>query len=150
MGLMADVGGGAEGYEEVTLPFFHDEPQGTQGLNAAVLRRRSARPTKRAVIYLHCMRDAFVPADLAGWYTDRGFHFYVADLRTLAGPGGPGGPGRPGQEGLGEIGRHTSELQSHHDLVCRLLLEKKKKTTQQQQQYKKQKPQHTIKKYSNK
>src|SRR5437773_8461081 len=23
---------------------------------------------------------------------------------------------------------HTSELQSHHDLVCRLLLEKKKKT----------------------
>src|SRR6266540_6695799 len=25
-----------------------------------------------------------------------------------------------------EIGRHTSELQSHHDLVCRLLLEKKK------------------------
>ena len=34
--------------------------------------------------------------------------------------------------GLGEaltdkkIGEHTSELQSHHDLVCRLLLEKKK------------------------
>src|SRR5437773_3759639 len=26
----------------------------------------------------------------------------------------------------GEIGRDTSELQSHHDLVCRLLLEKKK------------------------
>src|SRR5438034_8368186 len=25
---------------------------------------------------------------------------------------------------------HTSELQSHSDLVCRLLLEKKKKTTQ--------------------
>src|SRR5437773_6238657 len=25
---------------------------------------------------------------------------------------------------------HTSELQSHHDLVCRLLLEKKKKKTQ--------------------
>src|SRR5437773_6623889 len=25
---------------------------------------------------------------------------------------------------------HTSELQSHHDLVCRLLLEKKKKTDQ--------------------
>ena len=28
-----------------------------------------------------------------------------------------------------EIGRATSELQSHHDLVCRLLLEKKKKRT---------------------
>src|SRR5437773_9341222 len=29
---------------------------------------------------------------------------------------------------------HTSELQSHHDLVCRLLLEKKKKNTQTQKQ----------------
>src|SRR5437773_9416270 len=28
---------------------------------------------------------------------------------------------------LREIGEHTSELQSHHDLVCRLLLEKKNK-----------------------
>src|SRR5437773_8447387 len=27
---------------------------------------------------------------------------------------------------------HTSELQSHHDLVCRLLLEKKNKTTTSQ------------------
>src|SRR5690242_21094105 len=27
----------------------------------------------------------------------------------------------------GQIGRHTSELQSHVNLVCRLLLEKKKK-----------------------
>ena len=26
---------------------------------------------------------------------------------------------------LGQIGRAHSELQSHHDLVCRLLLEKK-------------------------
>src|SRR5437773_7230987 len=28
---------------------------------------------------------------------------------------------------LGRSEEHTSELQSHHDLVCRLLLEKKKK-----------------------
>ena len=37
-------------------------------------------------------------------------------------------------ENEGEIGRHTSELQSHHDLVCRLLLEKKnhKKQTNKQ------------------
>src|SRR5207248_3572380 len=28
----------------------------------------------------------------------------------------------------GEIGKHTSELQSPYDLVCRLLLEKKKQT----------------------
>src|SRR5437773_12426156 len=32
--------------------------------------------------------------------------------------------GRPRSE------EHTSELQSHHDLVCRLLLEKKKKQNQ--------------------
>jgi pimeloyl-ACP methyl ester carboxylesterase len=85
MGLITHAGEAAEGYEEVNLPLVLDEPQGR---SAAVLRRRSARPTKRAVIYLHCMRDAFVPADLASWYTDRGFHFYVADLRT-------GAPGRP-------------------------------------------------------
>src|SRR5437588_9611982 len=47
------------------------------------------------------------------------------------------GRARPG-DGEGEVGRprvalgvrseeHTSELQSHSDLVCRLLLEKKKK-----------------------
>src|SRR5574343_2048905 len=29
---------------------------------------------------------------------------------------------------------HTSELQSHHDLVCRLLLEKKKKTINDEHQ----------------
>src|SRR5436190_17710758 len=43
-----------------------------------------------------------------------------AGLRDL--PARPSGPGR-------EIARseeHTSELQSHSDLVCRLLLEKKK------------------------
>src|SRR5437667_8607877 len=32
------------------------------------------------------------------------------------------------QEFTGRSEEHTSELQSHHDLVCRLLLEKKKKT----------------------
>src|SRR6266540_5227202 len=40
-------------------------------------------------------------------------------------------PGRRCLQPLLRIGRrseeHTSELQSHHDLVCRLLLEKKKK-----------------------
>src|SRR2546422_6140307 len=34
---------------------------------------------------------------------------------------------RPGATLGGEIGRHTSELQSRLHLVCRLLLEKKKK-----------------------
>src|SRR5277367_6879250 len=34
---------------------------------------------------------------------------------------------------------HTSELQSHHDLVCRLLLEKKKKNKNKHQHKKKNK-----------
>ena len=89
MGLIMDVHGAAEGYEAVALPLLLEEPSGTHGLDGAVLRRRSARPTKRAVIYLHCMNDAFVPADLASWYTERGFHFYVADLRRLDDPGRP-------------------------------------------------------------
>src|SRR5437667_4257128 len=38
----------------------------------------------------------------------------------------PASPGSRSEE-------HTSELQSHHDLVCRLLLEKKKKKTQKTQ-----------------
>src|SRR5437773_5467431 len=37
--------------------------------------------------------------------------------------GGPGGCVPPRSE------EHTSELQSHHDLVCRLLLEKKKRSS---------------------
>src|SRR5437667_795466 len=36
---------------------------------------------------------------------------------------------------------HTSELQSHHDLVCRLLLEKKKKKNTRTQELRKKSPQ---------
>src|SRR5438034_4515227 len=48
--------------------------------------------------------------------------------RPAVRPGGPR-PGRLGGHGDGSdrSEEHTSELQSHSDLVCRLLLEKKKK-----------------------
>jgi hypothetical protein len=46
-----------------------------------MLRRRSALPTRRSLLYVHCERDPFVPEDLVSWYTERGFHFYVIDLR---------------------------------------------------------------------
>src|SRR5437773_4537104 len=42
--------------------------------------------------------------------------------------GWPKIPGAPTPDN--EIGRAHAELQSHHDLVCRLLLEKKKKKMQ--------------------
>jgi len=70
-----------EGYEAVPLAL--PEQAGLAGSGAAVLRRRSARPGKRAVMYVHCRGDSFVPDDLVGWYTDRGFHFYAADLREV-------------------------------------------------------------------
>src|SRR5437773_8664415 len=37
-------------------------------------------------------------------------------------------PRSPGPPRCGRSEEHTSELQSHHDLVCRLLLEKKKQS----------------------
>src|SRR5215204_6729980 len=55
---------------------------------------------------------------------------------TLFRPDRPRGlaPGTEGRDGVRWPARseeHTSELQSHSDLVCRLLLEKKKKNSQQ-------------------
>ena len=45
-----------------------------------------------------------------------------------------------------QIGEHTSELQSHHDLVCRLLLEKKKNITKKKKKNKKKKHKNKQKK----
>ena len=90
------------GYETVPLliPGAVGDAEGGQ---VAVLRRRSARRSKRAVVYVHCLGDAFVPADLVGWYTDRGFHFYAADLRAV-GNGGPGAArGEPGSLAAGHV-----------------------------------------------
>ncbi|HCU92889.1 MAG TPA: hypothetical protein DHU96_09175, partial [Actinobacteria bacterium] len=86
MGLIMEHNGPAEGYETVPLPVA-DAGGETQGRGAAVLRRRSARPSKRAVVYVHYLDDSFVPADVVGWYTGRAFHFYAADLRAV-GTGG--------------------------------------------------------------
>src|SRR5437667_6306258 len=50
---------------------------------------------------------------------------------TRIGASCPWAPSRRSQSSVARIvsrsEEHTSELQSHHDLVCRLLLEKKKK-----------------------
>ncbi len=78
------------GYETVPL-LAAGTMNGAGRGGAAVLRRRTARPSRRAVVYVHCLGDSFVPADLVGWYTDRGFHFYAADLRAVG--GGPRGAG---------------------------------------------------------
>jgi hypothetical protein len=95
MGLITEHDGAAYGYEAVRLP---PHPVTMTGQRAAVFRRRSARPSRRAVLYLHCLSDSFVPADLASWYTERGFHFYVAALNPQIQPGRPGGRWRHGRQ----------------------------------------------------
>ena len=73
-------------------------------------------------------------------YEDKSFTFVVktppAAVLIKKALGIPKGSGEPNKE---KIGRHTSELQSHHDLVCRLLLEKKKKRKKKIKQKKKKK-----------
>src|SRR5437773_4935582 len=54
----------------------------------------------------------------------RSQHFLVSRHYIL--PSGPWAKKRLGSFTPSRSEEHTSELQSHHDLVCRLLLEKKK------------------------
>lgn len=51
---------------------------------AALVRLRSAQPSRRAVLHLQAAGDPVVPADLAGWFTERACHFYLAGLRLPA------------------------------------------------------------------
>src|SRR5438132_6668988 len=63
-----------------------------------------------------------------------GFGFWADDGQTFRNPVKEGLPTSPRR--LLRSEEHTSELQSHSDLVCRLLLEKKKKKKIQCKQYK--------------
>src|SRR5476649_3049642 len=75
---------------------------------------------------------------------------YTTLFRSVPGGGAAGRPVRPCRRGAGDRSEeHTSELQSHSDLVCRLLLEKKKKK-QQPTRTKKKKKKNKKKKYTNK
>jgi hypothetical protein len=88
MGVITESDGAAGEYEQVEIPAVPDaggEPAGS------VLRRRSPRPSRRAVLYVDSSGGSCAPADLARWYTERGFHFYIADLSAHPIP-----QGRPG------------------------------------------------------
>jgi len=74
MGLMTDQSGPADEYEAVALPL--------RSASSAVFVRRSARPSRRAVLHLHELTDSLAPADLVRWYNERGFHFYLTDVAT--------------------------------------------------------------------
>ena len=84
MGLMAGQDGAIDGYEPVPPP--SGQPAGPPRA-ATMFRRRSAQPSRRAVLHLRTSRDAPVPLELAAWFTERSFHFYVG---SLPGPVVPG------------------------------------------------------------
>ena len=77
MGVITESVGAAGEYEEVEIPGMHDAAGGPAG---TVLRRQSPRPSRRAVLHVHSSGGSGAPEDLARWYTERGFHFYVTDL----------------------------------------------------------------------
>jgi hypothetical protein len=79
MSLITAEGPAGQGYQAIPLP---RSPVGDAALLATMIRRSCGKQTRRAVLYVHCLRDSFVPPELAVWYLQRGFHFYVVDLRA--------------------------------------------------------------------
>jgi hypothetical protein len=75
------------------------------------------------VLYVRCRTDSFVPDSLASWYAERGFHFYVADLRPSARPDQPAdeqdsGPDlRSCTSALDAMGRHLRESEAIDTMV---------------------------------
>src|SRR5258708_3217995 len=107
MGLMIEHGGPFDEYEAVALP----PAQGASDrLGSAVFLRRSARPSRRAVLHLHDLTGSFAPRDLVRWYNERGFHFYVTDLHV----------GEPAEAGTRRrAGKHMQECLDALDSACR-------------------------------
>lgn len=65
-------------YDATTLPM---RPDYEGEVVATLVTRRAARPTTRAVLYVHGWADYFFQTELADFYIDRGFDFYALDLR---------------------------------------------------------------------
>jgi hypothetical protein len=69
----------ADGYEPVD-----GSGQVTARRETAMFRRPSAQPSRRAVLHVRAAGESAAPAELAAWYTERAFHFYLAGLRLPA------------------------------------------------------------------
>ena len=67
------------------LPFIEEEiplKDDSKGPNIAVLiKLKSPKITKKAVIYVHGFVDYFFQEHLAQWYTENEFDFYALELR---------------------------------------------------------------------
>jgi alpha-beta hydrolase superfamily lysophospholipase len=86
------------------------DPAGTTG-STALFRRRSAHASRRGVLHLQSARDTPAPPDLATWFTERGFHFYVAALRWP----------RSARRGRGRGGRALAAAFADLDARCEQL-----------------------------
>jgi hypothetical protein len=51
------------------------------GTEPVMFRRRSLQPSRRAMLHVQAAGDPVVPSDVADWFTERAFHFYLAGLR---------------------------------------------------------------------
>jgi hypothetical protein len=71
------VSGALDGYQAVGSRGGRARPR----QQAAVLGRRSAQPSRRAVLHVRAAGDPPPAADLVAWYTERAFHFYLAGVR---------------------------------------------------------------------
>jgi hypothetical protein len=78
--------------------------------SAALFRLRSAQPSRRAVLHLQAAGDPVVPADLAGWFTERACHFYLAGLRLPARLGRLRRPGGAAERTFAELDGVTAHL----------------------------------------
>jgi len=77
---------------------------------AALFRLRSAQPSRRAVLHLQAAGDPVVPADLAGWFTERACHFYLAGLRLPARLNRLRRPGGAAERTFAELDAVTAHL----------------------------------------
>lgn len=83
------AGGPAAGDRGAGVAVFEYEPAGGPSRLAAVaahremtiLRRRSAQPSRRAVLDVQAPGDPPVAPGVPAWYTERAFHFYVTGVR---------------------------------------------------------------------
>jgi hypothetical protein len=74
MTISADLASAVGGYEAV--------PPGhlAASREVAIYRRRSAQPTRRAVLHVQPAGHPGVSSELVSWFNERAFHFYLADV----------------------------------------------------------------------
>lgn len=71
--------------------------------STALFRLRSAQPSRRAVLHLQATGDPVLPAELAGWFTERSCHFYLAGLRRSVPPARLRRSGRATERAFSEL-----------------------------------------------